>query len=63
MPLNSPEQEPMEIESIDQTRNVVESGENDYGRARSHLVDPLMASGEIQHLRGSESMEGKQLAV
>ena len=63
MPLNSPEQEPVENASIDQTRNVGDPAENDFGRARSHLVDPLMATGDISHLRGSGSMEGKQMAV
>ena len=57
MPLISPE-EPIDG-SVDR-RAIIADLDNDYGRSRSHQLDPLVPEGEMP-LRGSGSMEGTQI--
>lgn len=52
----SPE-EPMDGEMLQDRRAMIANLDNDYGRSRSHQLDPLVPNGDMP-LRGSGSMEG-----
>jgi hypothetical protein len=56
MPLMDPE-EPIDGDMLPDRRAMIADLDNDYGRSRSHQLDPLVPNGEMP-LRGSGSMEG-----
>lgn len=60
MPLISPE-EPMDRDMLPDSRAMIADLENDFGRSRSHQLDPLVPNREMP-LRGSGSMEGTSIA-
>ena len=57
MPLMSPE---AQIDGTGDRGAIIADLDDDFGRARSHQLDPLVPGGDMP-LRGSGSMEGTQM--